>query len=142
MRLEKYIPVRPTAAMIDIVVRLVVELISILGIATKEIGQGGYRMHFLTLRRYRRNLTSHAEKYVNKLLGIRRLEDAVQRLDKFTLEIQTIAARIDDGVIHVDRLRGVHTNIHSVVREVSFINTGDLFLSSLAPRSASSALLG
>ena len=46
MRLDKYIAVRLTAAMIDIVVMLVVELISILGIATKEIGQGGHRMHF------------------------------------------------------------------------------------------------
>ena len=46
MRLEQYITVRPTAAMMDIVVKLMVELISILGIATKEIGQDGLRMHF------------------------------------------------------------------------------------------------
>ena len=80
---------------------------------------------------------SQAEKYVN-LFGIRRLEDAFQRLDKYTLEIQTAAARIDKGVIRVDRLQGVHTNIHgvvhdSVVHDVSFINTGDLFLSLLGP---------
>ena len=76
-------------------------------------------------------MTSHAEKYVNKLLGIRHLEDTFQRLDKFTLEIQTVAAHIDEDVIHVDRLQGVHTNIHGVVQAVGFINTGDLFLSSL-----------
>ena len=46
VRLEKYVAVRPTAAIMDIVVTLVVEVISILGIATKEIGRGGYRMHF------------------------------------------------------------------------------------------------
>ena len=46
MRLDKYIAVRPTAAMMDIVVKLIVELISILGIAMKEIGQGIQRMHF------------------------------------------------------------------------------------------------
>ena len=46
LRLERYTAVRPTAAMIDIVVRLMVELISALGIATKGIGQGGHRMHY------------------------------------------------------------------------------------------------
>ena len=84
-------------------------------------------------------MTFHAEKYVKKLFGIHRVEDAFQRLDKFTLEIQTIAARIDKDLIHVHRL---HTDIHGVVHEVSFINAGGLFLSLLAPKCASSALLG
>ncbi|KAH9003697.1 hypothetical protein EDB86DRAFT_2268679 [Lactarius hatsudake] len=39
-RLEKYIEVRPTAAMTDIIVKIMVEVLSILGIVTKEIGQG------------------------------------------------------------------------------------------------------
>jgi hypothetical protein len=39
-RLETYIKVRPTAAMIDIIVKIMVEVISILGIVTKEIRQG------------------------------------------------------------------------------------------------------
>ncbi|KAF8268795.1 hypothetical protein EI94DRAFT_1699970 [Lactarius quietus] len=39
-RLEAYIEVRPTAAMIDIIVKIMVEVISILGIVTKEIRQG------------------------------------------------------------------------------------------------------
>ena len=46
MRLEKYVAVRPTVAMIDVVMKLMVEIISILGIATEEIGRGGLRMHF------------------------------------------------------------------------------------------------
>ena len=40
MRLEKYIHFRPTAAMVDIIVKIMVEVISILGIVTKEIRQG------------------------------------------------------------------------------------------------------
>jgi hypothetical protein len=47
MRLEKYIAVRPTAAMTDVIVKIMVEVISILGVATKEIGQGQFRMPFL-----------------------------------------------------------------------------------------------
>ena len=39
-RLEKYIQFRPTVAMTDIIVKIMVEVISILGIVTKEIGQG------------------------------------------------------------------------------------------------------
>ena len=75
---------------------------------------------------------SHAEKYIKKLFGFHSLEDSFQRLDKFTIEILTISARIDEDLIHVDdELHNVNTNIHSVVHEVSFINTGDLFLSSL-----------
>ena len=40
LRLEKYIKVRPTAAMRNIIVQIMVEVLSILGIVTKEIGQG------------------------------------------------------------------------------------------------------
>ncbi|KAH9056456.1 hypothetical protein EDB87DRAFT_1824237, partial [Lactarius vividus] len=39
-RLEQYIEVRPTAAMTDIIVKIMVEVLSILGIVTKEVGQG------------------------------------------------------------------------------------------------------
>lgn len=47
MRLENYIAVRPSATMTDIIVKIFVEVISILGIATKEIGKGGLRTPFL-----------------------------------------------------------------------------------------------
>ena len=40
LRLEKYIDVRPSAAMKDIIVKIMVEVLSILGIVTKEIKQG------------------------------------------------------------------------------------------------------
>ena len=46
-RLEAYIKVRPTAAMIDIIVKIMVEVISILGIVTKELKQGRTSMPFL-----------------------------------------------------------------------------------------------
>ena len=38
-RLEVYIEVPPTTEMIDVVIQIVVEVLSILGIATKEIKQ-------------------------------------------------------------------------------------------------------
>jgi Zn-dependent alcohol dehydrogenase len=84
MRLEKYIAVRPTAAMTEIIVQIMVEVISILGIVTKEIKQGRFSMPFLV--DISPKLTFHAEKYVKKLFGIHRVEDAFQRLDKLTQE--------------------------------------------------------
>ncbi|KAI0269095.1 hypothetical protein BGY98DRAFT_307654 [Russula aff. rugulosa BPL654] len=54
--------------MIDIIVRIMVEVISILGMATKEMNQG--RM----------------KKYVKKLIGKTDIEDALKRLDKLTNE--------------------------------------------------------
>ncbi|KAI9461935.1 hypothetical protein BJY52DRAFT_165874 [Lactarius psammicola] len=55
-RLEKYIEVRPTAAMKDIIIKIVVEVLLILGIATKEIGQG------------------RTKKYLKKLIGRKDVE--------------------------------------------------------------------
>ena len=39
-RLEVYTEVQPTTEMMDIIVQIIVELLSILGIVTKEIKQG------------------------------------------------------------------------------------------------------
>jgi hypothetical protein len=39
-RLEVYTEVRPTTEMMDTIIRIMVEVLSILGIATKEIKQG------------------------------------------------------------------------------------------------------
>ena len=46
-RLENYLEVRPTAAMTDIIVKIMVEVLLILGIVTKEIEQGRISMCFL-----------------------------------------------------------------------------------------------
>jgi plasmid replication initiation protein len=39
-RLESYTEVRPTAAMIDVIVKILIEVLSILAITTKQIKQG------------------------------------------------------------------------------------------------------
>ena len=45
-RLEVYVEVRPTAAMTDIIVKIMVEVLGILGIVTKEIKQGRMSIYF------------------------------------------------------------------------------------------------
>ncbi|KAI9432760.1 hypothetical protein H4582DRAFT_1091100 [Lactarius indigo] len=101
-RLEKYIDVRPTAAMTDIIVQIMVEVISILGIVTKEVRQGR------TMR------------YLKKLIGRKDVEDALQRLDKLTQEEARMAGvealAITRGVD--DRVRSVDNKVDSVSHDV------------------------
>ncbi|KAN0136186.1 hypothetical protein V8E53_006046 [Lactarius tabidus] len=67
-RLETYTNVAPTSAMTDIITQIMVEVLSIFGIATKEIRRGS------------------AKKFLRKLAGMADLEDALKRLDRFTQE--------------------------------------------------------
>jgi hypothetical protein len=100
---------------------------------------------------FRRNLTSHAEKYVKTLFGIHRVEDAFQRLDKLTqeearmaeTETLMIAARIDENVVHLGanvagmtgQLQSARADVQGVGHGVRLIHAGELFFSSLAPES-------
>ena len=83
-RLEKYIKARPTAALTDVIVKIMVEVLSILGIVTKEIGQGKLSMSFLA--DISANVDVREEKLFKKLAGMKDVEDALQRLDKLTQE--------------------------------------------------------
>ena len=47
-RLEVYTEVRPTAEMMDIIIHIMVEVLSILGIATKELKQGRISKYSVT----------------------------------------------------------------------------------------------
>ncbi|KAN0141609.1 hypothetical protein V8E53_000071 [Lactarius tabidus] len=91
-RLETYTEVRPTEAMTDIIVKIMVEVLNILGVATKEIKQG------------------RTKKYLKKLLGKTEIEDALKQLDKLTQEEVRMAAAqllkttdgIDDKVTRIE----------------------------------------
>jgi archaellum component FlaC len=120
-RLEAYIKVRPTAAMTDIIVKIMVEVISILGVVTKEVRQG--RTSMLSPIDTSPKVDLPAEKYLKKLFGMKDIEDALQRLDKLTQEEARMAAAegltisrgIDDRVKVVDeRLEGVDGRVQSV----------------------------
>ena len=72
---------------------------------------------------HRRNLTFYAEQYAKKLFGIRRVEDAFQRLDKFTQEEARMAA--------AENL----TIAHRIDANVSLINQGLWFFYPSTPES-------
>ncbi|KAH9057379.1 hypothetical protein EDB87DRAFT_1578759 [Lactarius vividus] len=118
-RLEKHIEVRPTAAMMDVIVKIMVEVLSILGIVTKEIRRGTMKLTFV------------AEKYLLKLVGRQDVEGALQRLDKLTqaealmaaAETLAIARGIDAKVEDVDKqVHGVYERVQSIDVKVEGID--------------------
>ncbi|KAH9061892.1 hypothetical protein EDB87DRAFT_1576225 [Lactarius vividus] len=108
-RLEKYIGVRPTTAMTDIIVNIMIDLLLILGMVTKEVKQG--------------RTSGPVPKYLKKLVGRKDIEDALQRLDRLTqeearmaaVEALTITRGIDDKVDSVDeRIRSVNKKVEGI----------------------------
>ncbi|KAH9046660.1 hypothetical protein EDB84DRAFT_630033 [Lactarius hengduanensis] len=104
-RLESYTEVPPTDAMTDITVKIMVEVLNIFAIATKEMKQG------------------HAKKFFKKLVGRKDIEDALKRLDKLTQEEARMAAAqilrfthsVDDKVKVVDdKVTGVGNQMKDV----------------------------
>ncbi|KAH8986072.1 hypothetical protein EDB86DRAFT_3246200 [Lactarius hatsudake] len=91
-RLESYTEVPPTDAMTDIIVKIMVEVLNIFAIATKEMKQG------------------RAKKFLKKLVGMNDIEDALKRLDRWTQEEARMASAqilrlthsVDDKVKVVD----------------------------------------
>ncbi|KAH9073586.1 hypothetical protein EDB83DRAFT_83958 [Lactarius deliciosus] len=73
-RLESYTAVRPTDVMTDMIIKIMIEVLNIFAIATKEMKQ------------------SRAKKYLKKLIGKKEIEDALKRLDKLTQEEAHMAA--------------------------------------------------
>ena len=107
-RLEIYTEVPPTTEMMDTMIRIMVEVLSILGIATKEIKQGRLSEWFITSMPL---LTEQcSEKYGKKLIGKTDMEDALKRLDKLTQEEARMAA--------AQNLKATHT-VDERVREVA-----------------------
>ncbi|KAI0271929.1 hypothetical protein BGY98DRAFT_1179309, partial [Russula aff. rugulosa BPL654] len=90
-RLESYTEVTPTAAMTDVIVKTMAEVLSIIATATKEIKQG------------------RPKKFVKKLLGRNDIDDALKRLDSLTIEearmaiaeILKVTNRVDNKVTDV-----------------------------------------
>jgi hypothetical protein len=97
--------------MMEMIVHIMVEVLSILGIAMKEIKQGRMSEQFTSIMS---PLTERcSEKYGKKLVGKTDLEDALKRLDNLTQEEARMAAvevlratRIID-----ERLRGVSKQV-------------------------------
>ncbi len=132
-RLEIYTNVSPTPEMTDIIVKIMVEMLSILAITTKEMKQS--RTSKLSLCSYVARLTEKClGKYLKKLIGRTDLEDALKRLERLTNEEARMATaqvlkathavddkvgRVEDKVLDVDdRVAGVNDSVARVDERV------------------------
>ena len=106
-RLEIYTELPSTMEMMDTIVHILAEVLSILGIATKEIRQG--RMSKYLLCKYKDVDLRCLEKYVKTLTGKTEMEDALKRLDKLTQEEARMAAAQNLKATHTvdERVKGV-----------------------------------
>jgi hypothetical protein len=87
-RLEEYAEVPTTEAMKDIIVKIMVEVIGLFAIMTKEIKQGraSESMPYDTFTVADRDSENYVKTYLKKLIGRKDIEDALNRLDRLTQE--------------------------------------------------------
>jgi hypothetical protein len=83
-RLDCYTEVPPTEAMTDIIIKVMVQVLSILAIATTEIKQN--RISKLIARKMSQLTYIYLVQYGMRLFGWKDIEDALVRLDKVTQE--------------------------------------------------------
>jgi archaellum component FlaC len=128
-RLEIYTGVTLTAAMTDIITDIMVEVLSILAIVTKDVKRG--RLSELIMEICNSLLTPCLEKYIKMMVacltGNTDIEDSLQRLDELTQEEARMASaellkvthNVDDKVTVVDnRVKGVEDKVEDVHSEV------------------------
>lgn len=86
------------SAMAEISVKIMVELLDVLALATQQINQGRFSGSFLADRS---PLAKHdAEKFAKKLLGENDIEAVLQRLDRLTMEESRRTATQTMEVVH------------------------------------------
>jgi hypothetical protein len=91
-RLEIYTGAAFNQEMMDIITEIMVEVLNILGIVTKEIKQGRASKLLLYIRVDLPLTEPFSEKYLKRLAGRTDIEDALRRLDKLTQEEARMAA--------------------------------------------------
>ena len=97
-RLETYTEVTPTAAMTDVITKIMVEVLSIFGIATKELRRGSASEFPIDCPWICTELG--VEKFLKRLAGRTDLEDALKKLDRLTQEEARMAAAENLRITH------------------------------------------
>src|ERR1700733_13799235 len=120
-RLETYTELKPTAAMTEIITEILVEVITIFGIATKELKRGSASESPTGCLWITSELG--VEKFLKRLAGRTDLEDALRKLDRLTQEEARMALaenlRITHGVR--DEVKVVEGKVESVDDKVEDI---------------------
>ena len=124
-RLDIYTEVAPNQGMMDTITAIMVEVLTFIGIATKEIKQGrtskrsfeSFTNSFLLTKPF-------TEKYLKKLVGKNDIEDALKRLDRLTQEEARMAAAQLLKVTNTidNRVGGIADNVLVVNNRVADID--------------------
>ena len=98
-RLEIYTTIPPTPILTEVVVKIMVEMLSVLAIALKQIKQGRFSKCALTYTMTFFVVQYAAEKFTNKLLGESEIENVLQRLDRLSQDEAQITIAQTLGVV-------------------------------------------
>ncbi|KAF8487223.1 hypothetical protein DFH94DRAFT_841588 [Russula ochroleuca] len=98
-RLEIYAGITPTTAMRDIIIKIMIEILSILAIATNELKRG------------------RLKKYMRKLTGNTEIDDSLRRLDILTREEARMAIAENLKMTHSvdDRVKSIDDRVMSII---------------------------
>ena len=115
-----------TAGMTDIIVEIMLEVLTVLAVVTKEMKRG--RMSESAQRGSPiSNPNFYLEKYLKKLIGNTEIEDSLQRLDKLTQEEAIMASTeliklthsVEGRVMGVDdRVQDVRSDVKNIGKRV------------------------
>ena len=99
-RLRVYTEVPHTRAMTETVIKIMVELLGVLALATKKINRGRLSKYFVSFLIASHVLSLRAEKFAKRLLGEKDIESVLQRLDRLTLEESKMTGAQTLEVVH------------------------------------------
>ena len=109
-RLDIYAKLSLSPVMKDIIVKMMVELVSVLALARKQIKQGRFSTFILTMSYYAATADLDVEQFAKKLLGDTEIESILRRLDRLTQE----EARMMDAQI-LEVVYGLMSNMKVVM---------------------------
>ena len=101
--------------MTDIIVKIMVELLSVLALATKQINQGRFSECALTCTLL--VVQCATEKFAKKPMGESEIEAVLQRLDRLTQDEARITVAQTLGVVH-----GLVGNMKVVIEGVEYLD--------------------
>ena len=114
--METYVGLPPTIEMTDMIIKVMAEVLRILGLVTKEIKQGKLSESF-PIDRLRVLTWCSTERFLKKVVGKSDIEDALRQLDKLTQDEHRMATAQNLRATHrVDEnMKGVCDKIDLVI---------------------------
>ena len=100
-RLEIYISAPPTTKMTDIIVEIIIQVLSVLALATKEINAGpiGGRISKCTITYTLHMAQCSIERFGKKMFGDSEIEAALNKIDQLTQEEGRMVGALTYGIV-------------------------------------------